>query len=305
MPPLKTRLFFVNRYFHPDESATSQLLADLLFELPGRGYEVHVICSRQLYGNADADLAAEETVREVRVHRVLTTRFGRQRLLGRALDYLSFYATCVVALLRQLRRGDLVIAMTDPPLISVAAAAAAWARGATLINWLQDVFPEVATQLGANPLSASLDGALRRLRDASLRRASVNIVLGSRMCEYLLGRGIEAGKIRVIENWADPDSVQPKPVADSHLRRQLRLDGQFVAGYSGNLGRAHEYGTLLGAVEALQGDQTITFLFIGADTTWTRCSVRLPAGGCRGCSSFPTSRGKPWPIVSPPPTCTW
>jgi colanic acid biosynthesis glycosyl transferase WcaI len=259
----KTRLVFVNRYFYPDESATSQLLADLLFDLAGRGYDVHVICSRQLYGNADADLSAEETVRNIQVHRVQTTRFGRRRLLGRTLDYLSFYATCTAAMLYRLRRGDIVIAMTDPPLVSVVAAVAAWLKGATLINWLQDVFPEVATQLGASPLPASLDGILRRLRDASLRSARVNVVLGSRMSEYLRARGIDAAKIQVIENWADAQAVQPKAVSDSILRHQLRLEDQFVAGYSGNLGRAHEIETLLAAVEALQGEMSLSFLFIG------------------------------------------
>jgi colanic acid biosynthesis glycosyl transferase WcaI len=257
------RVFVVNRYFYPDESATSQLLTDLLFELAALGYDVHVVCSRQLYGQPAADLANDSTVRNVRVHRIWTTRFGRNRMLGRALDYLTFYPACALALLRYLRPADIVIAMTDPPLISIVAAVAVkWKRG-ILINWLQDVFPEVATELGASPLPAFLDGILRRVRDASLRSAKVNVVLGSRMAEYLRARGLEDRKIHIIENWADAEAVRPKPASESVLRRQLQLDGQFVAGYSGNLGRAHEYETLLGAAEVLRDEEYITFLFIG------------------------------------------
>jgi colanic acid biosynthesis glycosyl transferase WcaI len=256
------RVIFVNRYFYPDESATSQLLTDLACGLADRGFEVHIVCSRQLYGMPAARLAAFETIRGVSVHRVWSTRFGRRRLLGRSFDYAFFYVTCGAALIRLLRAGDIVVAKTDPPLISIIAAVAARFKGARLINWLQDIFPEVATQLGANPLPASFDRAVRRMRDASLRAADINVVLGSRMFEYL-GARVPAAACRVIENWTDDHVVRPKEGGASALRLHLGLTGKFVVGYSGNLGRAHEYGTLLDAAEALRRDDRIAFLFIG------------------------------------------
>jgi colanic acid biosynthesis glycosyl transferase WcaI len=258
------RLYFVNRYFYPDESATSQLLSDLAFSLVPHGYEVHILCSRQLYGAAGAKLPTLEIIRGVVVHRLWTTRFGRHRLLGRAIDYGSFYVSCAVALMRQLRRCDVVVAKTDPPLISVVVAAVARFKHPVLINWLQDLFPEVATQLRANPLPASLDRWLRQLRDASLRAATVNVVLGGRMRDYLIARGVPAQKIQVIENWADV--LAPKTTDDSLLRTRLGFQQAFVVGYSGNLGRAHEYATLLGAAEALRGEPHIVFLMIGGGT---------------------------------------
>jgi hypothetical protein len=42
------KIVFLNRYFFPDHSATSQLLSDVAFHLAEAGHEVHVICSRQL-----------------------------------------------------------------------------------------------------------------------------------------------------------------------------------------------------------------------------------------------------------------
>jgi colanic acid biosynthesis glycosyl transferase WcaI len=257
-----SRVVLLNRYFYPDESATAQLLADLAFGLAERGYDVHIICSRQLYGTPESRLAASETVRGVVIHRIWTTRFGRRRLWGRAFDYASFYVTCAIALLRLLRTSDIVVAKTDPPLASIVAALAARCKGALLVNWLQDIFPEVASQLGANPLPASLDRALRSLRDASLRSAEVNIVLGSRMLEYISAR-VPARKCRVIENWADGESLRPKLPGDSVLRRRLGLADKFVIGYSGNLGRAHEIETVLGAAETLSAEDRVAFLFIG------------------------------------------
>src|SRR3974377_1940418 len=100
------RIVFVNRYFYPDESATAQLLADLAFALSADGFEVHVVCSRQLYGAPETRLTADESARGVAVPRLWTTRCGR-RSLGRALDYASFYVTGAIALLRLLRAGDI------------------------------------------------------------------------------------------------------------------------------------------------------------------------------------------------------
>jgi glycosyltransferase involved in cell wall biosynthesis len=263
-PQSALRVVFVNRYYYPDESATAQLLTDLAIGLSAGGIEVHIVCSRQLYENPIARLAAREDARGVVIHRVWTTRFGRRRLLGRALDYTSFYITSAAALIRLLRRTDIVVAKTDPPLISIVAAAAARLKGAFLINWLQDIFPEVASQLGVMPLPAILGRFLRTLRDTSLRVAKANVVLGSRMLEYLGTRGVPKSKCKIIENSADPDLIRAKSIRDSSLRSRLGLTDKFVIGYSGNLGRAHEYDTILGAAEALQSDPRFVFLFIGA-----------------------------------------
>jgi glycosyltransferase involved in cell wall biosynthesis len=168
-----------------------------------------------------------------------------------------------MALTRLARTGDIVVAMTDPPLISLVAAAVAWCKGARLINWLQDIFPEVASRLGVNPLPPLLDRGLRRLRDASLRAAEMNVVLGSHMMEFVCARGVPRSRCRVIANWADAEAVQPRPAAQSALRRRLQLAGKFVVGYSGNLGRAHEYETVLGAAEVMRADIDTAFLFGG------------------------------------------
>jgi glycosyltransferase involved in cell wall biosynthesis len=256
------KIVFVNRYFFPDQSATSQMLSDLAFGLAGRGFAVHVVCSRQRYERADANLTALERVRGVTVHRVWTTRFGRDHLAGRAIDYASFYVSSAARLLLLVSSGDTLVAETDPPLISLVAAAVAVLKRARLVNWLHDVFPEIATLLDANPLPEWVDAGLRRLRDLSLRVASMNVVLGVRMQE-LLGRRVAPSKLCIIENWAAAEAAAEQRTP-SELRARLGLNGKFVVGYSGNLGRAHEFATLLEAASLCRADPDIVFLMIGA-----------------------------------------
>jgi hypothetical protein len=181
-------------------------------------------------------------VRGVRVHRVWTTAYGRGSLAGRAIDYASFYLFAFLALAKVLGRDDIVVAKTDPPLISVVAALAAWLRGARLVNWLQDVFPETAARSGMGLLSGPLGAIPRIKRDWSLRRAAVNVVLGERMAAEV-GRLVPGARLRVVPNWADGAAIRPMAAGASALRREWGLEGKFVVGYSGNLGRVHDCDT--------------------------------------------------------------
>jgi glycosyltransferase involved in cell wall biosynthesis len=257
----RPRLVFVNRFFHPDHSATSQILSDLAFRVAALGADVHIVCSTQRYDDPRARLPRAELVRGVQVHRLGGTRFGRSRLAGRALDDLCFHAGAAWRLIRLLRRGDIVVAKTDPPLIALAAAAAAALRSARLVNWMQDVYPEVASHLGANPLPRWADALLRRVRDATLRAAAANVVLGVRMRDRVRELGVAPERVAVIENWSD--GVAPLPGGQSRLRAAVGGQDRFVVAYSGNLGRAHETGTMLGALGLLRDDARFLFLFIG------------------------------------------
>ncbi len=137
----RPKVVFVNRYFYPDLSATSQMLSDLAFRLSASGLEVHVISSRQLYEDASANLPARERINGVEVHRVWTARFGRKSIRGRALDYASFYLTATARLTSLLRAGDVAVIKTDPPMLSVFAAIPVRLRRAKLVNWLPGRFP--------------------------------------------------------------------------------------------------------------------------------------------------------------------
>ena len=273
------RVVFVNRFYAPDESATSQMLTDLAEALARSGVAVEVFCSRQLYGDAGAELPASEVRRGVKVRRLPTTRFGRDSLAGRAIDYASFYLSAAFCLLARIRRGDVLVVKTDPPLLSLIGSLAARIRGARLVNWLQDLYPEVASRLALSPVPRPLEALIRAARDRSLATARVNVVLGTRMREYLLQRGIAAARISICENWADESRLHPLAPARSELRGKLGLNDGFVAAYSGNLGRAHDVTTILEAGCALGGEPDIVFLMVGGGAGMRALEMQARARG--------------------------
>jgi glycosyltransferase involved in cell wall biosynthesis len=238
------------------------MLSDLAFALASNGCRVWVVTSRQTYEDPRTSLPGRQSHRGVEIRRVWTTRFGRINLVGRAIDYASFYLATFWALLRIARHGDVIVAKTDPPLISVVAWVTANMKGARLINWLQDVFPEVAQVLGVlawRPLVVPI----RWLRNLSLRGAIMNVVLGERMQRHICAQGIARERTVVIHNWMDSSRIYPVPQASNSLRKAWNLEGKFVIGYSGNMGRAHEFNTIIGAMKRLRDDRNIVFLFIG------------------------------------------
>jgi colanic acid biosynthesis glycosyl transferase WcaI len=269
------RIFFLNRYFFPDHSATSQLLSQLAFHLAESGRHIHVITSQQIYDNPRARLTAQEILQGVTIHRISGTHFGRSGLLSRAIDYLSFYWGAWRILMAHLEQDDTLVAMTDPPLLSILGSYAARRKGAHLINWLQDIYPEIAAELGV-PLIKK--GLLNRLlchaRNASLRTADINVVLGEGMAETVSKLGVPSDRIRIVPNWGDDERIIPINPGSNPLRVKWHLEGKFVVGYSGNLGRAHEFETLLAASQRFKNDPRIVFLVIGSgyrNTELARC----------------------------------
>ena len=115
-----------------------------------------------------------------------------------------------------------------------------------------------------NSLASS--AAAFKLRSRSLainEKTGANVVPGNRMADRVATRGIATDRIHVIANWCEDDKIHPVSPSKNPLRREWKLEDKFVVGYSGNLGRAHEFDTVLAAADRLKGNPEIIFLCIG------------------------------------------
>jgi glycosyltransferase involved in cell wall biosynthesis len=247
-------VIFLNRFYWPDETATAQLLADLAEGLAARGHAVTVIASLP---SSKPD--GRETRRGVRIVRVGSTRSASPGVAAKALDFFTFYLFALLALGREVRRDDAVVALTDPPLIGVGAAAIAGLRGARLFHWVQDIYPEVAVTLsGCRALNL-----LRGWRDGAWRRARGCVTLGTDMAEVLAEAGVPPAALHLVPNWA-PAGVRPPPPAEvRRVRAAWGLADRFIIGYSGNLGRVHDLDAIVELAENLRGDPGIWFVLVG------------------------------------------
>lgn len=257
------KIVFANRYFYPDQSATSRMVSGLAFALRRRGFEVTAIASRTLHDQANVALPAEETAGGLSVKRLWATRFGRSNILGRMIDYLTFHISAFFWCLWNLREDDICVVCTDPPLLSVTTALPIRWRRAKMVNWVMDLFPEVAMELGMLS-NKSLAGALSRVtRNWSVRKSAMIACPTATMASYLTEHGMERDRVFVMHHWSDGEEIYPISPADNRLRTRWGLQDKFVVGYSGNFGRAHDFSTLLEAAVLLSNHEDIQFLLIG------------------------------------------
>ena len=243
------RILLLNQFFWPDSAATSQLLTDVARDLARDGHDVHVICSAATYAGK-----SEEEAPPVTIHRVKAASFKRG-FLGRILSYASFYTGAARQSL-SLKRFDVVMSLTTPPLLSLIGNLLQLLRGSRHWIWEMDVYPDVAVSLGYMKAGGIVERVVGLLADWSRRRADGVIALGECMKDRLVARGIPANKIAICDNWADSSAISVLPMHSSADRLKLL--------YSGNLGLAHELETVTGAMRELKGDERFHFYFVGS-----------------------------------------
>jgi colanic acid biosynthesis glycosyl transferase WcaI len=200
------RILFINQFYVPDTAATGQLLADVAEELAGRGHDVHVVCSRRAYNGGGPALAGEQLVNGVHVHRLGATGFGRKRMVGRILDYASFYLLALHQAFA-LPRMDVCVALTTPPFIALVALLLRRLRGTRMVVWTMDLYPEIAVALGVLKERCLLRRVLARLSRRVYRTAGAIVSLGEVMAQRLVEAGAPREKIAVVHNWVPREAV--------------------------------------------------------------------------------------------------
>jgi len=251
-------VLFINRVYPPDPGATGQLLAELAPALVRSGWEVTV-----LTGSTTRGCVPGEVAQGVRVEREAAFPFKGASHWRRGLSYLALYPALLLRALL-LPRADVIIVMTDPPLLVVLGALLAWLTRARLVHWSQDLYPEVAEELGVLKKRGLVAGTLRRLSTAALRRCHTVVAIGHCMRARLEERGLDPARLCVIPNWSAHGLEQGGPERAEDFLREQGLRGRFVVMYSGNFGLAHSFEAVLDAAERLQSAQpSIVFVLIG------------------------------------------
>jgi colanic acid biosynthesis glycosyl transferase WcaI len=267
VPNRRPHLLVLNQYYWPGVEATAHLLTELCEALADE-YDVTVITGR-LLGFEDApDYERRNGVEIMRVH---STAYDRAPLHRRAINYFTYLG-------RALRRGltgdrpDLVLCMTDPPIVGNAALLVARRFRVPLLVISQDVFPEIAVELRrlTNPL---LVAVLAQMTRFYLRRADRVVAIGETMKRRLEAKGTPAERLRVIPNWVETGVLTPQPRRNGWALANGLADA-FVVMHSGNIGHAQDLDTLIRASTRLPDVERLRVVLIGFGARHAAC-VRL------------------------------
>ena len=270
---------FFNRSYYPDQTATGQLLTDLCEDLVRvHGCRVSVVAGPPLLPSTALPASTARVIDRqehngVQILRASGTRFDKRRFAGRAMNYMTYFASACIGGLR-LDRPDVVVALTDPPIIGLAAWMSTWSHRVPLVMAFNDLFPEVAALL-PDFHSSTINAALQRVNRFLVQRAAINIALGETMRQRLIDdKGAPAGKTIIIPSWADTSAIAPGP-KDNAFASTHGLTGKFVVMHSGNIGLSQGLETIVDAAAVLRDVPDLEFVFQGEGVSKPALEARV------------------------------
>ena len=263
------KILLLNQCFYPDVVSTAQHLTDLATDLAARGHDVTVIASDRGYDDPTKRFKRRERWNGIDIIRIPSISLGKNGRWRRAFNFASFLLICALRLLA-LRRFDVVVALTSPPLISFLGALFVKLKGGSFCFWVMDLNPDEAIAAGWLDEKSLASRILRRMLNYSFKVATRTIVLDRFMKERVVGKGFDAARITIVSPWSHDDEVQYSATGREEFRRKHQLTGKFVVMYSGNHSPCHPLDTLLAAAGAVKEQPDIVFCFVGGGSEQTK-----------------------------------
>jgi hypothetical protein len=247
------RILVLNQYYPPDASNTARLLEDWLEDL-ATTEEVRIIAGRPSY-----DATEPSGPGRVNVTRVPSLARGRTTLLARAVTYVSYLLLAAVRSLC-VRRPDVIVALTDPPVIGAVGALASLRYRRPLVLVSHDMHPDIGLAMGV-----LTDGVAVRLwrwvNRLTRSRAHTIVVVGRDMGRRFEEQGVPADKIVYVPTWATGEMLDAQ--ARDRLRQSHGWTDRFVVMHAGNMGLAQNLTMVPDVAERLVDHPEIRLALLG------------------------------------------
>jgi glycosyltransferase involved in cell wall biosynthesis len=284
------RIGVITEYFDRTGS-TPTVLHDLVAHLCARHPDLtfDVIASRNQY-RGDELLPRHESSERVEVTRLSTPKSNRPSTMSRLAAGFVFTTAAFTELMKH-ERHDVLLVVTNPPSLAMAASGVKRLRGTPYVYLIHDLYPDVANVLGVLPKTSNASLLLRRFQKQWLRAATRVIVLGRCMRDYVhVHYGVPSEKVDVIPNWADSEEIVPLDV--SRFRETNAL-GRVTVLYSGNFGMHQDFDVVLDAAKILmQTNPEIVFVLAGRGARQEHIDSRIASEGIRNVRVFPLADQK-------------
>ncbi len=282
----KPSVLLINRVYPPARGATGRVLRDLAREMARAGWTVSVLTTgEKTFSEKDGG---------IQVHRVKAPTDPRG-VFSYGLVLLKLWR----AAMKQ-PRHDLVITLTDPPLLVTIGRAVARKKRCSHVHWCQDLYPDLFPSIGLK-LPEFILRSLSKTSRRSMNKSGKVIAIGRCMARHLAHTGVETNKISVVPNWPDAELVDPafKPGAnDVRLKRNINLSRptdtllrddspRFRVLYAGKIGRAHPMKAILEAAEHLSIHPEIEFVFVGEGPAHDRLAAERARRGLQNIKLLP------------------
>jgi colanic acid biosynthesis glycosyl transferase WcaI len=276
-------------HYAPDTAPTGEVMTSIATELVARGHELHVVTSLPWYEHHRIEpgwggrVVRHEDTAWGRITRVHPFPTDKRKIPARAAAFAGFtlLSTALALRGRPGARPDAVLAMSPPLTLGGAGWLAARRWRVPFVFNIQDVFPDVAVELGAitNPQVIRVASWLERW---TYRHSDAVTVLSDDLRDNLVAKITGTvpdayDRIRVIPNFVDTDRIQPADPEAGAYRREHGLEGRRVVMYAGNVGLSQSLDLVIDAARKLADRSDVVFVINGGGSG--RAALREAAVG--------------------------
>jgi len=253
------RVLVLTQYFWPE----SFRINDVVEGLASRGHAVTVYTgmpnypSGRLFAGYGLLGPFREEFKGAEVRRVPLVPRGAGGSLRLVLNYLShaLFATLLAPWRARGAFDAILVYEPSPMTIGVPARALRALKGAPLLFWVQDLWPESLAATGA-VRSRTLLALVDRLIKWIYRGCDRVLVQSEAFIPSIEAHGVPRERIRYLPNSAE--SFYRKMIVEKH-----DLPEGFRVLYAGNIGAAQDFPTILAAAEQLRGERRIQWVIVG------------------------------------------
>jgi len=270
------RILVVSQYFWPENFRVNDLVAEFV----ARGHEVTVLTGRPNYPAGEvfpeyrADPAAFASYEGAKVVRVPMLPRGKGGL-RLALNFLSFALSGAVIGAWKLRGqafDAIFVFEVSPVTVGIPAVVQRWLKKAPIAFWVLDLWPETLEAIGVLRSRKAL-GLVGQLVKFIYRRCDL-LLAQSRSFIPQIRRYSGDTEVRYFPQWAeavhDADDHTPAPEVEAK-------PGAFNIVFTGNIGDAQDFPTVLDAAERLKAQAPhVRWIIVGDGRVapWVRQQVQ-------------------------------
>ena len=268
------KILVICPHFAPDVAPTGEVMTSIVTELAALGHTVHVITALPWYRLHAIEPGWEGKGILGRIGQTQATEWGaisrlnpfpseKTNIPARALSFAGFTGLALLRSLAVKQRPDVVLAMSPPLPLGVPGWLFAATRRVPLVLNIQDVFPDVAVELGAIK-NKQVIAAASWLERFLYRRSAAVTVLSEDLRQNLAAklRGAKPERVRIIPNFVDTVRVVPGD-ADNSYRREFGLEGKTVVMYAGNVGLSQSVEQVIEAARRSADRKDVIFVING------------------------------------------
>jgi len=263
----KPVLWVITELYHPENNQTGYYMTGIAEGL-SKDFEVRVICGQPNYAAKGTRAPKKEIHREVEIFRVWGTTLDKNVIFFRVVNMLTLGASIFLKSLIKIKNGQSVLVVSAPPSLPFLTALAAKIRHARYNLIIQDKYPEILVAVGKTSSNSMFVKLLDKLNIRLYSGAEKIVVVGRDMRELVevqtFNRSGSKTTIKVIQNWASLEEIEPMPRENNELLKELGILDKFVFLYAGNMGHPQDLESIVECAEILNDDARFHFVFLGS-----------------------------------------